>query len=382
MKNKGIKVKHHKRRKFKPKRKGSKVFGSVIWVTAICVALFFGYSVLAPFIDWLRTKEPYEPNENLPPVITTITETTVAVDSAGSVTPAAAPFAKGYYLSVADLKSKETLTAALSAIPKGAVNVTVPLKSAGGGINYLTENETAVIAHAVSGTLALSDIYETVKNAGFTPIAELNLLSDNIYPKTFVDTSYYLGSGSRWYDNNPDNGGKPWLSPYSAGTKTYLTALSSEIAGAGFKDIILAGAEFPPFRDSDLNIVSSPVKSADRYTVILDIVSDIQTIVGENATVAVNANKIFNGKEDIFRADIADIEYRVVFDLSQKVTEIENFAEMSLADRFRAEIEYIKSNYDGAAFSAVLVRDGLTDDDIVACEDIAKQMVLTNLIIR
>lgn len=388
MKNKGIKVKHRRRHKFKPKRKGKRVVNSVIWATVICVALFFGYSVLAPFIDWLRNREPYVPDENKQPVITTATEVTDEIDSSGEI-PVSLPFTKGYYLSADDLKSVETLTAALSAIPNGYTEVVLPLKSKGGNINFLTVNETALTAHAVTGTLPLSDICQNVQAAGFNPIAEIDLLNDNIYPQTFGDTSYFLGSGSRWYDNNPANGGKPWLSPYSAGTKTYLTALSSEIATAGFKDLILSGAEFPPFRDSDLNIISSDVKSADRYSVIFDIITGIKTAAGENVktTVTVGADKVFSGKEDIFNDAInstGDINYRIVFDLSQLKVKPDgvDISDLPSAERFQAAAEYIKSNFSKVNFTAVLTKDGLTDAEISACEDIAKQLEILEFCIK
>lgn len=55
----------------------------------------------------------------------------------------------------------------------------------------------------------------------------------------------YYDTESLWYDNDPAQGGKPWLNPCSAQVREYLVSLASELVSSGFDIILLDSVQFP-----------------------------------------------------------------------------------------------------------------------------------------
>ncbi|GHU55479.1 hypothetical protein FACS1894132_11640 [Clostridia bacterium] len=394
---KGIKVKRGKTKRFKSKnikRRGNKIsLKAILFIMLLLGISFLGYSVIAPILDVIRHPQKEEPDPSVPIVTTT--------DSSGSPVVTTEPIDENppkkqevfsCFLDVSALASIDALNTALDSIPKVPLQynaVVVPLKSKGGALNYATALEIAISARSNQGSLALADIFETISKKGFTPVAEINLLEDSIYPKTFGDTSYTLASGASWYDNNPANGGKPWLSPFSTGTKTYLQEVLTEINTAGFTNIILSSACFPPFRPSDLNIVVNPVQGIDRYKAITDLVSSLLANLPESEpTVVVNANDIFNGTADVLKPDILQVPYAIEFNIpsfGNRITIGEIVLDLGYStapEKLRTILQQIKELYPTLEYTPLLSRYGLTDVELAECDMIFDEFDLLNLMVK
>lgn len=188
-----------------------------------------------------------------------------------------------YYLSEDDISSEETLKNVLSKVDTSSYGVVVlPLKVQGGTLNYNSKINSAINSGVVGSYVDLEDMVKLIKDAGFTPYASISVLYDNIYPKTYKKTAYQFedGSGS-WWDDAGENGGKPWLSPFSQDTKNYLSAISAELTEDGIQGIICEDVIFPNFREKDLGYIGDIVKSENRYTALVDVLNTIQKSANE-----------------------------------------------------------------------------------------------------
>lgn len=225
-----------------------------------------------------------------------------------------------YRLTVSALESEDALTEELLfAKESGYTAVIAVLKDQGGKIYYDTGSELAKSdSTAVAGEMQAARICGMIKAAGFTPIAQINLLEDNNRYGENRDGSYHFASdNSTWLDNSPANGGKPWLSPFDTNTQSFAAVLSEEAASAGFENIIFDGLTFPYFRNSDLNHIGAIVQSPDRYKALVNIENiAAEAAVRNNAVpiVMVSAGEILDGTSEVFkpselRAEMIAVSY-------------------------------------------------------------------------
>ena len=278
-KNKGRKIYKTKEKNMYQKSTGSKLFSVGLTVLFLGGIAFLGYSVAEPIMNFTKKK-----GDTATSVLTTeadVNESStigdIDVDVINNPNVSAAEI-HGAMLNVADLGSLTSLEAAVNrvTVDSEAEYIFVPLKSAGGNINFTTANNKAVLAGAVTGKLSLSDICTTIRSAGFKPVAYVSLLSDNIYPQTYPDSCYKtIDDGSRWIDNSVENGGKSWLSPFTDEGKEYVNSLVNEIVSADFEHIVCADLIFPNFRPSDLELLGEEVKDSERYLVLTSMMNTI-----------------------------------------------------------------------------------------------------------
>ncbi|MGN0574890.1 MAG: putative glycoside hydrolase, partial [Ruminococcus sp.] len=207
----------------------------------------------------------------------------------------------------------------------------------GGGIYYASSVSEAGLCGAVKSALTLNDITTTVKAAGFKPIAELSLLNDSIFPAAYPDASYKIADGgSMWIDDALENGGKPWMTPMSDVTRSYLLALGDEVAAAGFEKVICGDVVFPPFRESDLTLLGEEVKKSDRYLSLTSLVNSLYSkfISGGTAMMLeVSAAELLSGGGEVIQPMVLDVNTLVLnvdFDeIGQSVTAPDTVYEFS-----------------------------------------------------
>ena len=250
-------------------------------------------------------------DETLPPVTTVVTEEVTEAPATTVVTttsPATAVVKGGcYYLSVSDITDLDSLASKLDSI-SGCSSVAIPLKTTGGYVNYASSVRTAALSGAVRSDISLNDIVNLINEKGFTPVAELSTIADNIYPVTYKKSAYQFDDGytGEWLDNKPESGGKPWLSPFSSETIDYLSALVDEITSAGIKSVICTDTYFPPFREKDLNYIGELVKSENRYkglTELINKLNDKAVSNGGKTMISVSASEIINSSSEVFKPE-------------------------------------------------------------------------------
>ena len=163
-----------KKNVYKPKRHPHLAGNILSLFFTLLIASFFiviGYSVAKPFGEIGEVK-----NSSSSPDSTVITE------SYGKDTENISKGTKAYWIKDMEIESLEALDSILDKVDKNYNMVVIPLKIEGGKLNYNSSNEGAVLAEA-GNEIPISSITEAVKSYGFTPVASVNAMQDNLYPK-------------------------------------------------------------------------------------------------------------------------------------------------------------------------------------------------------
>lgn len=271
--------------------------------SAVLVSFFalIGYSVAKPFGNVGETK--YEP------VI--VTEPQAATDTNEKKQSAVIT---AYWLPEIEINDIETLERMLDRIGDSYNTAVIPLKIKGGRLNYNSYNEGAIAAEASYG-LEIEEIVDTVKSYGYKPAASINTMNDNLYPKAENSAGFvYKKDGKIWFDAAENKGGKTWLAPSDA-ADDYLSALTSEIAAAGFEYLIATNAEYPKFSRIGLDAIGEPVTNENRHLDLIDTVNHIAAAAnsaGHDLWIEVSAYDVFSGTCEVFQPMLLDTDKTVL----------------------------------------------------------------------
>ena len=180
-------------------------------------------------------------------------------DGGSNVTPpadkpvATADGIRAFYLPVSDL-SVDTLSEMSllrDAAQAGFNAVVFDLKAADGTMYYRFSNAQAkkVNNYAPNALSAdnLTTLMDMMKEQGLQPIPRLYAFCDDPAAKVLTDARIGLDSNHAWawYDDDPNDGGKKWLNPYTAAAQDYISALVGELKDKGAAAVMLDGVQFP-----------------------------------------------------------------------------------------------------------------------------------------
>lgn len=318
-KNKGRKIYKTKEKNYYGKTPVGKFLSGALTVLLIGGIGFLGYSVAEPIVNYTKKQGdndiPSVSAENTTQSVsdTQATAATVNVPENVNVEQFNAVF-----LSKDDLTDITALRSALQRVSAGADTeyIAVPLKVSGGEIYYASEVSEAVMCGAVKSQLTLAEITSEIKSAGFKPAAELSVLRDNILPQAYPEMGYTTADdGSRWIDNDIENGGKPWISPFSESAVSYIEAVADEIAASDFSKVICSDMVFPPFRDSDLALLSDEVRSSERYLELTSLVNTLYSKMikgGAAMMLEVSAADLLQGNGEVIQPMLLDVNTLVL----------------------------------------------------------------------
>lgn len=163
------------------------------------------------------------------------------------------------WLSASVLENKEAFVSALEQVKSSNADikaVVVPMKLEGGLLNYASNISYVAGMGICDGTLTASEIVSIAKEKEISVYALISVLDDCQFPELHRDAGIQLADGSgRWLDNSPEKGGKPWMSPYSSKTVSYMTAMIQELENAGFSAAICQNFVYPSFYESDRDFI-------------------------------------------------------------------------------------------------------------------------------
>lgn len=232
---------HHSRRYSRRKTAIRPIIGWVVAAAVLIPASYFGARYLG--------------NRKSDVAATTPASQTTVTDAPVTTTPAPtveATALRGVTLPYAALRD----TAALKLTCKAAADAgntcaVVELKTETGALHYASETDLGKAVGAQTEdalTLAaLTDAFAAMREAGLTPVARLFAFKDATAPKKLADAKITTTGHAdwTWYDGDPQNGGKPWLNPYSDAAQTYIVSLAEELYTAGAGALLLDGVCFP-----------------------------------------------------------------------------------------------------------------------------------------
>lgn len=302
------------------KKRAKKAFGILLILIVAAAFVFVGYSVAKTVVNYIKNNDASPDDATAPwtpPVLAEDKGDSSSADGGeqdGGSDDGNTEQEKNYdvrfsayKLPASALTSTDTLSKALStAKESGYTAIIAVLKDKGGKIYYKTSSEMAKSDEAaVVGNMYAGQICSMIKTAGFTAIAQINLLEDNNRYGENRDGSYHFaGDKSTWLDNSVANGGKPWLSPFETVTQSYAAYLSNEVSSSGFEYVVFDGITFPEFRNSDLNHIGDTVKTPDRYKALVNIANISAGAAEENKAQSIamlSAKDIIAGTSEAFK---------------------------------------------------------------------------------
>lgn len=237
---KKYKVKHYKSRIYNPIR-GKIIRAALIIVIAgaLFTAGWFAYEPLMKAInnankeiiqnDPISKPEPEKKPEELPQEF--LDKDTVAVT---------VPTEKLYDISA--------YYSFLASLDKEVTAVVIDMKTAAGEVTYKS-NQVSVqnVGAAAENTIDLASYIDTARRAGYDVIARIYAFEDSTAPYNSADMAirYESEDGVLWLDDSVDNGGKPWLNPYSDTAQKYVLDIVYDAVDLGVDAILLDGVRFP-----------------------------------------------------------------------------------------------------------------------------------------
>lgn len=288
------------------------IFGTILTAG---VLVFVGYSVGRPVIRFLQESRiltvPNEVEETIPPTQATAPPEEMTEPETAETAPVIpdVPQIRGCQLDVSALMTQTALDAAVAAMPEDITHVLVPLKTKGGKIYFATEQKDVARIGAVQATLPLTTICETITSAGFEPVAVINTLEDEIFPRAYMDAAFHYEGGEVWLTAPPEQDGAPRMSPFHDLTLDYLGKLAAEAEEAGFGSIVCEGLTFPDFSEEDLTRIETRAAQEGRYTALVKVIETMQEKAPHAAFyVLIDAyDLLMNRNDSLIAADSSDL---------------------------------------------------------------------------
>lgn len=284
------------------RRRKKRIRNSIIFVLAVLLLVFVGYSISGPLSNLLKGEKTERPSQSSSSNKTPLTSQIVSSEIASPEAPQKAEISelKAAYLPISTAAEPAALEAFITNIKNLGYNALVlELKDEDGTIYYNTQNTMAATVGAVSENAVenISEIVTKLKGENIVPIAQINAFKDKIATRNpAAKILYTKQEGWSWFDSA---NGKPWLNPYSSEAQGYVTALSCELAELGFENIMVSSIMFPDvsnFVNADFGELEKTVSHAEILSQYTQILKD--ALNAKNAKLLLSYNASEAGREN------------------------------------------------------------------------------------
>lgn len=202
---------------------------------------------------------------------------------------------------------------AADAAKQGYTAVILPLKLKGGMLQYASGNERAKTCGATgTNMLTLREITNAADRYHLTCSALFSTLEDHVYPNVYMEGSYTFNGSTRWLDNKPESGGKPWLNPFDQASGSYLADLAAEIERSGFRHILCTDTVFPHFFRSDAELLGNRIQDTEQRKKALAFVLNQISAAAPSAGSYVSLSELVRGNEEAFVPELLDAKQMYV----------------------------------------------------------------------
>jgi len=324
--NKGYKIQSYGRIFDDSSRKRKKrVRNIIIFIIVILLLVFLGYSISGPLVNLLNGKKTQRPGDSSSN-ISSVQSVSSAIAEQEKKPEISSSRLNSAYLPLEIARDSAKLALYLENLKNlGYNSVVLELKDESGNIYYNSANELAISTQAVNTAAVtnISDIVNSIKTAGLTPVANINAFKDTIATKNNdAKIKYSKQEGWSWFDAA---NGKPWLNPYSETAQNYIISLALELVDLGFSDIMVSSVMFPnvtSFVSADFGPLEATVSHGD---ILSQFTAKLKTALNEKnarfileydgAQAKNNANVIYGTLNPIaFSADMYAPSYTLAGD--------------------------------------------------------------------
>ncbi len=321
-------------------------------------------------------------DETTAPITQTETETTteaVTEETVPHVSSVLKTEGAAFMISPESMADKESIGSALDELKaEGYTAVIFPMKTEGGIFRYDTKIpfvDTAIDGDdPVVSELSAEQVLYEAESRGLMAVGYISVLTDNNRYGDYRDGSYRSLDDSTWLDASPDNGGKPWISPFDPVAQEYLCDIVTELGDAGFTEIICDDFIFPDFRSSDIELLGEQVSErGDRYlalTKLAQMMTEAGKQSGADVMIRVTANSIIKGYSEVFVPEelagchvLVDYsEYNMASVIRSDGSE-QDIESMEQYDKVTAVFDHIIGRSNNVEISPMFNRKSMTPDE-------------------
>ena len=256
---------NHKRKKNKARRK--------TWLRILLLLIcFVAVMALSFFLVDLGLK--YSNKEIAKAEPAAETEETLTLLSSGGV--------KGLYMPYDKLSDKKFIKDFIKEIQRKDCNsVVIDFKSADGHIVYSSLSQYALLGKcAVYDNETVRAAIDQFRSSSIEVIARVFCFEDPLIASLDPTLAVkYLNTDVPWLDKLEDEGGKPWLNPYSSKARNYIKEIVSEIYKFGVGGIILESVCFPEGDNIESAVFSGEENGVPRNELLRNFITSIRNSV-------------------------------------------------------------------------------------------------------
>lgn len=304
---KRYKIRHYRSRIYNPIR--GKIIKAAL-LTVIAAAIFgigwFAYEPLMTAINE-KNKEIVE-NEPVPekpqePAYVPVEEEFLEKETAAVIVP------EEYLYSSLDYYDF------LNSLDEEVTAVVIDMKTQTGTVTYKSNQISVINSGAVhSKAVDLDSRIKTARKMGFDVVARIFAFEDSTAPYNAIDMAirYESGDGILWLDDSVDNGGKPWLNPYSDTAQKYVLDIVYDAIDCEVDAIILDGLRFPENEGMEYAYFGVGIEEVSRGEVLTEfakriynsaVVTDTNIIIGFDSFEHIDGSDIYGGNPLSFNGD-------------------------------------------------------------------------------
>ena len=191
----------------------------------------------------------------------------------------------------------------LKSLDEEVTAVVIDMKTKDGTVTY-SSNQVSVANAGASheNAFLLDSRIKAAKDMGFDVITRIYAFEDSTAPYNATDMAirYESEDGILWLDDSVDNGGKPWLNPYSDTAQKYILDIVYDAIDSEVDAILLEGLRFPEEDGMEYAYFGVGAEETSKGEVISNFVKRIYSsavITGTNIIIGFDGYEIISGNE-------------------------------------------------------------------------------------
>ena len=203
----------------------------------------------------------------------------------------------------------------LKALDEKVTAIVIDMKTKSGTITYNSDQVSVLAAGAAhENAVDLDARIRTARNLGFDIIARIYAFEDSTAPYNANDMAirYESEDGILWLDDSVDNGGKPWLNPYSDTAQKYILDVVYDAVDFEVDAILLDGMRFPENDGMEYAYFGVTAEEVSKEEILFQfakrvyssvVITDTNIIIGFDSFAHISGSDIYGGNPLSLSAD-------------------------------------------------------------------------------
>lgn len=305
--NRRYKVKHYRSRIYNPIK--GKIIKAIAIILAIAALFAIGWFAYEPLMQAVNNKNkeiiqnepvPEKPQEQpyVPEEKDLLEKETVAVTVPEEM-----------------LYSSINYYTFLKSLDENVTAIVIDMKTKDGTVTYNSSQVSVVNAGAIhEEAMDIDKRIKTAKDLGLDVIARIYAFEDSTAPYNADDMAirYQSEDGVLWLDDSVDNGGKPWLNPYSDTAQKYVLDIVFDAIDYKVDAVLLDGMRFPENEGMDyayFGVGTEDIAKGDILSRFAQriystaVLTETDIIIAYDALAVITESDIYGGSPLEFIAD-------------------------------------------------------------------------------